>query len=255
MSPTMTHMSHVSYNDTHDSCLLYALTHLSFLCMQRPKSREAFNITVGKNRRVSLTETFTGGDSPVRSYLNHVRIPSVWAAELKQLARVYLEQALDEHAAAAAVAGRRLADVAEGENEGWAQEDEAQEARSTTPAQVFALPEEDDDEMLLQVPPHETHETHETHEMLLQVPPHETHETHETHEMLLQVPPLHHGEAGRAQRESAGSFDDGFHGGNGSYEVGEAEHGEAGIVLSSGVPVLVGLFSHVFDLSFLTTSL
>ena len=59
---------------------------------QRPQVREAFNVNV-EGKSLSLMQVYAGGEAPVKSYLNQVRVPNVWASELKQLASDYLQAA------------------------------------------------------------------------------------------------------------------------------------------------------------------
>jgi hypothetical protein len=114
---------------------------------QRPQSREAFNINVG-GRRVSLIQTYKDGESPLHSYLNDLRIPNVWAAELKALADAHLQQAAKEHGFDVRGMqdghGDQITDLIEGEGEGWSDSDNDDDGgeRSRTPAQVYLLPEE-----------------------------------------------------------------------------------------------------------------
>ena len=108
----------------------------------RPRTQEAFNVDVA-GKRLSLTQTFTGGESPVRSYLNDVRVPNVWAAELKELAASYLRQAEDEHTSAIQQDyEKQLPELSE-EFEGWEEEDNGRSG-SRTPAQVETMLAEED---------------------------------------------------------------------------------------------------------------
>ena len=119
----------------------------------RPRTREAFNVKLG-SRRVSLTQTYAGEESPVRSYLNNMRIPNIWAVELKQLASAYLQQARDEHAAAAVATDLRDGEFtgypAEGGLQGsekWADSDDEQQlSRQQASAQVLTVTEECDND-------------------------------------------------------------------------------------------------------------
>lgn len=102
---------------------------------RRPSSREAFNIDVG-GKILSLIETLTpGDDDSLKSYLNDVRIPNVWAAELKALAAAYIEQASKEHGTASDAFPVTSAGIVEHDG-----------VRSKSPAQVYALPQDDNEE-------------------------------------------------------------------------------------------------------------
>jgi hypothetical protein len=102
---------------------------------RRPSSREAFNIDVG-GKKLSLIETLTpGDDDSLKSYLNDVRIPNVWAAELKALAAAYIEQASKEHGTASDAFPMTSAGIVEHDG-----------VRSKSPAQVYALPQDDNEE-------------------------------------------------------------------------------------------------------------
>jgi len=105
----------------------------------RPRTRESFNIKVG-GKRLSLAQT-EGDVSPLRSYLNDVRIPNVWAAELKEIAAAYLRQAEREHANAAALEQESQAYAHPEDAEGWMGDD--QDPESQAPAEVYAFPEQD----------------------------------------------------------------------------------------------------------------
>ena len=112
---------------------------------KRPRTQETFNVNVG-GKRLSLTQTYVGSESPVRSYLNNVRVPNVWAAELKELAAAYLRQAENEHASAAEEddsGAAHLPGLSE-EFETWAGQDSEERGRSRTPAQVETISGEED---------------------------------------------------------------------------------------------------------------
>jgi len=105
---------------------------------QRPRTRESFNINVG-GKQLSLTETIAGEVGPLKSYLNDVRIPNVWAAELKEIAAAYLSQAEREHASAAALEQDSPGYPPSADAEGWLEDD--QNAENSATAEVFAFPE------------------------------------------------------------------------------------------------------------------